>query len=137
MIQTQCNRVYRNNQLATLSSTDSTENTFQPGRTLTLALGEWVSQVITSGTDAPLGCWFFLELVGCHDQRIIFVSAYQVSNQKFDVTTITATAQQTQILLQQGIPKLNPQQQFISNIILQIKQLVCSRKRNPCQHGHK
>jgi len=56
MIQTQCNRVFHNNKLATSSSTDSTENTFQPGGTLlTLALGKWVSRVISSGTDAPLG----------------------------------------------------------------------------------
>jgi len=54
-IQTQCHRVHRHSKLATSSSQDSTEARFQPGGTLTLALGKWASRVIRWGNDEILG----------------------------------------------------------------------------------
>jgi len=106
--------------MATSSSTDSAKGTHQPGGTLTLALGKWASRIIKWGSDEPLGWWSYLELVGQHRMRIMVVSAYRVCPQQFDATTTTITAQQTQILLQQGVTNLNPRVQFISDLIQQI-----------------
>jgi len=121
-IQSQCHRVHKHSKLATSSSQDSTEARFQPGGTLTLALGKWASRVIGSGQDDILGRWSFLEFVGQHGRRVIVASAYRVCPQQFDATTITATAQQTRLLLQNGIPHPNPRKQFITDIIRQIRQ---------------
>ncbi len=68
---------------------------FQPGGTCTIALGHWASWVIGWGTDNLLGRWSFLEMVGQHGKRAIIVSAYRVCKQECDITTNTATAQQT------------------------------------------
>jgi len=46
VIQSQCYHVHRHSKLATSSSQDSQEARFQPGSTLTLALGKWASRVI-------------------------------------------------------------------------------------------
>jgi len=121
-IQTQCHRVHRHSKLATSSSQDSTEASFQPGGTLTLALGKWASRVISWGNDESLGRWSFLEFVGQHGKRLIVASAYRVCAQPFDATTITATAQQTRLLLQKGIPNPKPRKQFLTDLINQIKQ---------------
>jgi len=79
-----------------------------PGGTLTVALGKWASRVIRSGTDAALGRWSYLEFVGQSDKCLIVVSTYRVCSQPFDATSMTATAQQTHLLLQQGVQQLNP-----------------------------
>jgi len=121
-IQTQCHRVHKHSKIATSSSQDSTDARHQPGGTLTLALGKWASRVIGQGQDDLLGCWSFLEFVGQHGMRLIVASAYRVCAQPFDATTITATAQQTRLLLQQGILHPNPRKQFITDIIRQIRQ---------------
>ncbi len=94
-IQSQCNRIHRHSKLATSSSQDSQEASFQPGGTLTLALGKWASRVIQWGNDKPLGRWSYLEFVGQHGMQLIVVSVYRVCAQPFDATTITATTQQT------------------------------------------
>jgi len=52
--------------------------------------------------------------------RLMVVSAYRVCPQQFDVTAMTVTAQQTRILLQQGVTNPNPRIQFISDLIQQI-----------------
>jgi len=121
-IQPQCHRVHQHRKLVTSSSQDSTEARFQPGGTLTLALGKWASRVIKWGHDELLGRWSFLEFVGQHGMRLIVVSAYRVCAQPFDATTITAMAQQTRLLLQQGVPNPNPRKQFLTDLISQITQ---------------
>jgi len=120
-LQAQCHRIYRHSKLATSFSKNSTENTNQPGGTLTLALGKWASCVVLYGSDELLGQWSYLEFVGQHGMRLFVVSAYRVCNQEFDATTITATAQQTRLLLQQGIQQPNPKTQFITDLISQVK----------------
>jgi len=119
-IRSQCQQVHRHLKMATSSSIDSARGHYQPGGTLTLALGKWASRVIHWGSDEPLGRWSYLELVGQLGMRLIVVSAYRVCPQQFDATASTVTAQQTRILLQQGVPNPNPHQQFISDLTTQI-----------------
>jgi len=87
---------------------------------MTVALGKWASRVISSGADGALGRWSYIEFVGKCDNCLIVVSAYQVCPQPFDAMSMTATAQQTRILLQQGIKQPNPRQQFVMDLITQI-----------------
>jgi len=54
--------------------------------------------------------------------RLIVVSAYRVCAQPFDATTITAMAQQTRLLLKQGVPNPNPWRQFLTDLISQVQQ---------------
>jgi len=119
-IRSQCQQIHRHLKMATSSSTDSTTGQFQPGGTLTLALGKWASRVIQWGSDDPLGRWSYLELVGQQGMRLIIVSAYRVCPQQFDPTTSTVTAQQTRILLQQGVPNPNLRKLFITDLVTQI-----------------
>jgi len=77
-IQTQCRRIYRHSKIATSYSKDSTDNTYQPGGTLTLALRKWASRVVSHGTDELLGQWSYLEFAGKHGTRPFVVSAYRV-----------------------------------------------------------
>jgi len=121
-IHAQCSRVHRHVKLATSSSQDNTEVKHHPGGTLTAALGKWASRVIDSGSDHELGRWSYLELVGKKGMRLIVASAYRVCPQPFDATAMTVTAQQTRLLLQRGVQNPNPRQQFISDLIQQIKQ---------------
>jgi len=51
----------------------------------------------------------------------LLVLAYQVCAQEFDATLNTSTAQQTGLLLQKGIKNPNLCQQFIKDLIAQIK----------------
>jgi len=119
-VRSQCQQVHRHLKMATSSSTDSAKGHYQPGGTLTVALGKWASRVIHWGNDEPLGRWSYLEFVGQHGMRLILVSAYRVCPQTFDATTITVTAQQTRILLQQGVRNPNPRKQFITDLVTQI-----------------
>jgi len=127
-IHMQCSHIHQHIKLATSSSQDNTKVKHHPGGTLTAALGKWASQVIDSGTDTMLGRWSYLELVGQKGMRLIVASTYRVCPQQFNATTMTATAQQTQLLLQQGVCNLNPCQQFISDLIQQIQQWCMQNK---------
>jgi len=120
-IDSQCNSVFKHKKLATSSSKEKSDHRYQPGGTLTLALGKWASRVISRGHDEPLGRWSFLELVGQHNKRIMMISAYRVCNQQFDATSNTVTAQQTRIMQQNGVRTPNPKQQFITDLIDLIK----------------
>jgi len=119
-IRSQCQQVHCHLKMATSSSTDSAKGHYQPGGTLTVALGKWASQVIQWGSNEPLGRWSYLELVGQHGMCLILVSAYRVCPQQFDATTTTVTTQQTRILLQQGVRHPNPCKQFITDLVTQI-----------------
>ncbi len=67
-IDSQCNLVFKHKKLATSSSNEKSGQRYQPGGTLTLALGKWASRVISRGHDEPLGRWSFLKLVGQHNK---------------------------------------------------------------------
>jgi len=118
----QCNKVHRHIKIATSSSQDNTDAKHHPGGTMTVALHKWASRVIGSGSDELLGRWSYLEFVGQGDKRLIVASAYRVCPQPFDATSMTATAQQTRLLLQHGVPQPNPRQQFVTDIISQVRQ---------------
>jgi len=51
----QCHQVYTNKKIATSSSEEKCDGTYQPGGTMTLALGKWASRVIDQGRDKHLG----------------------------------------------------------------------------------
>jgi len=85
-------------------------------------LSPWASHVIGWGQDALLGHWSYLKMVGQHGKCAILVSAYRVCKQEFDATTRTSMAQQTCLLMSQGISNPNPCQQFITDLIKQILQ---------------
>jgi len=63
-IQTQCHQVQHHHKIAFSSNQDGNSSTYQPGGTLTLALGKWASHVINHGNDKLLGQWSYLEMVG-------------------------------------------------------------------------
>jgi len=46
-IDSQCNSVFKHKKLATSSSNEKSNHRYQPGGTLTLALGKWASRVIS------------------------------------------------------------------------------------------
>jgi len=97
-IKTQCHKIQRHDKMAVSSSQDGNEATYQPGGTLTLALGKWASRVIGHGCDELLGRWSYLEMVGQHGMQLMVVSAYHPCPQQFDAMTNTVTAQQTRLL---------------------------------------
>jgi len=117
----QCHQVYTNKKIATLSSQEKCDGMYQPGGTMTLALGKWASRVIDQGRDKNLGQWSYLKLVGCYGKPLIVLSAYRVCTQEFDATLNTATAQQNRILQQLGTTSPNPRKQFIRDLIQQIQ----------------
>jgi len=118
----QCQKVYPHHKLAVLSSQEKNDGWFQPGGTRIITLGVWTSRVIGWGCNELLGRWSYLKMVGQNDKCAILVSAYQVCAQEFDATTNTLTVQQTWLLMQKGIPKPHPRQQFITDLIAQIQQ---------------
>jgi len=119
--QHQCRTTYPYHKLAVSSSQEKNEGWFQPGGTATVALDAWANRVIGWGSNELLGRWSYLELVGQHDKRVIIASAYRVCPQEYDPTTNTSTAQQTRLLQQKGETHPNPRQQFITDLITQIK----------------
>jgi len=121
-IQTQCHRVQQHHKIAFSSSQDGNKATYQPGGTLTLALGKWASRVIGHSQDEMLGRWSYLEMVGQGGMRLMVVSAYRPCPQQFDAPVNTVTAQQTRLLLQHGVVNPQPRQQFIVDLIKQVKE---------------
>jgi len=124
----QCHQVYTNKKIATLSSQEKCDGTYQPGGTMTLALGKWASRVIDQGRDKNLGRWSYLKLIGRYGKQIIVISVYRVCTQECDATSNTATAQQNCILQQLGNTSPNPWKQFIHNLIQQIQAWHTTRK---------
>jgi len=49
VVKLQCNAVFKHKKIATSSSKEKNTPHYQPGGTLTLALGKWASQVIVRG----------------------------------------------------------------------------------------
>jgi len=119
---------FQTQKIATSSSKEKNTPHYQPGGTLTLALGKWASRVIARGRDELLGRWSYLELVGQQGKHIMLLSAYRVCTQQFDATANTVTAQQTRLLQQQGIKTPNPKKQFVTNLIALIKTWIHAGK---------
>jgi len=127
-IESQCHQVYYHKKIATSLSKEKSNGQYQLGRTLMLALDNWASCIIVQGHDKLLGCWSYLELVGQNNKHIIIILAYRVCIQPFDATSLTVVAQQMQLLQLQGIQKLNPRNQFIDDLIMQIRTWTHTRK---------
>jgi len=69
-----------------------------------------------------MGRWSFLEFEGKEARRIIIATGYHFCDQTTKLGSSTYHDQQYHILLQQGQLTPNPRQQFIDNIIHQIKE---------------
>jgi len=119
---------FQTQKIATSSSKEKSTPRYQPGGTLTLALGKWASRVIARGRDELLGCWSYLEIMGQQGKHIMLLSAYRVCTQQFDTTANTVTAQQTRLLQQQGIKTPNPKKQFVTDLIALIKTWIHAGK---------
>jgi len=114
-IHAQCQQVHHHFKLAKSFSEEKIDNYYQSGWTLTLALGKWASQVTQSwGLDEVLGWWSYIKLVSQQGEHLIIVSAYCVCQEQFDATTNMVMAQQTCLLLQQGIQNPNPCKPFLT-----------------------
>jgi len=120
MIQSQVRRNTPHFSMTTSCSVEKSSNWYKPGSTLLLALNHWTSHITARGTDAPLGRWTYIELVGKSGKHLIIVLVYQTCNQKFDAATDTVTAQQIQILQTNGMINPNPQKIFLDDLISQI-----------------
>jgi len=90
----QCRQAASHVFLSTASSQEPSSDWYKPGGTLTLALSPCTSRIVKRGSDQVLGRWSYIEFAGKENTRLIVVSAYRVCNQKFDVASNTATAQQ-------------------------------------------
>jgi len=93
-IYTQCRQAAPHVFLSTASSQEPSSDWYKPGGTLMMALGPCTSRIVNRGSNQVLGHWSFIEVTGKDNTCLIVVSAYRVCNQKFDVTSNTATAQQ-------------------------------------------
>jgi len=122
-------RAFQHTKIATSCSSDNTARSkkknrhYLPGGTFTASLGRYSSRVIRSGSDETgLGRWTFMEMVGRHDRRLIFLNGYRVGrNQKYSVGSITAYCQQYRILQRAGHANPNPREIFIDDLITLVK----------------
>jgi len=68
---------YRTTKTAYSVSSEATEGTYQPGRTMTSILGRWTAQTTNSGQDkSGLGRWSYMELTGQSNTRFIILLGY-------------------------------------------------------------
>jgi endonuclease/exonuclease/phosphatase (EEP) superfamily protein YafD len=81
---------------------------YKPGGTMSSALGNTVSRVITTGTD-DLGRWSYMKLSGKDGKVLTIITAYQVCRKNTTAVnndSCTAHSQQQSLLIQQN--KANP-----------------------------
>ncbi len=120
LLQTQCQSVAPQIQITTSTSAEKTTEWYKPGGTITMAMNNWTSRVVTKGHDTYLGRWSYLEFVGKQDKRLIVMSSYCVCNQQFDAASQTVTAQQIRLLQARGIQRPKPRKTFLDDLIEQI-----------------
>ena len=110
--------IFDHQQLNVASSPIPSANDYKPGGTLIVTQGNFKGRVIKSGSD-PLGRWTYQTLAGKAERNITIISAYQVCEQSIveglRVKTLTATAQQTSTLRQQGRND-SPRSAFITDL---------------------
>jgi len=117
------NTPYRQCRIATSASTDPTSLPYQPGGTLTAALGHWTSKAHSAGADTTgMGRWSYVTLHGENNKRYTFLSGYRVGPQAPQLGHNTTTDQQYRILTKQGQHDPNPRSQFIKDLINQVNQ---------------
>ncbi len=108
--------------MAVSASKDSNDQHYQPGGTLTAAIGRWTAHVTGTGTDqSGLGRWSYIEMQGPNHIKYIIASGYRVGPKPPTLGANTVYDQQYQILLSQGHIQPKPRQQFIDDLIKQVQ----------------
>jgi len=108
--------------VAVSASKDSNDQHYQPGGTLTAAIGRWTARVTGTGTDqSGLGRWSYIEMQGPNHIKYIIASGYRVGPKPPTLGANTVYDQQYQILLSQGHIQPKPRQQFIDDLIKQVQ----------------
>ncbi len=102
---------------------------YKPGGTSTIVIGPRTTHACMDGQDPHgLGRWSYLELEGKNDKQIVFVTGYRSCNQPTRLGLSTYHDQQYRLLLQSGKVNPNPREQFLDDIIHQIKTWRLQRK---------
>jgi len=115
--------------IATSNSTEVTPSNYQPGGTCTAVIGPWTSHICTTAQDHHgMGRWSSIEFEGRNARRIVIVTGYRLCNQQAQLGSSTFHNQQYQILLNKGIARPNPHEQFLDDLITQVGQWHQSRK---------
>jgi hypothetical protein len=118
-----CRNIYNHSKVAFSSSSIPSNTQFKPGGTMLIAQGNLTSRILQQGADS-FGRWSYFVLSGKHGRNIVIMSVYQVCQQQSTsagrIRTLTATAQQTSMLIQQG-RHLTPRQAFIQDLTTFIK----------------
>jgi hypothetical protein len=87
-------KVWQHASYSTSHIVEDFQEAHRPGGTATLVTGNWVSRIITKGTDPyGLGRWSYVVLLGRGGQTLLVVSAYRVCKQAIQSagpTTVTA-----------------------------------------------
>jgi len=107
--------------LAVSQSEETSLYNYQPGGTLTAALGTWASRIKFHGADPIYGRWSYLEMEGKADQRFIFITGYRTGSQQPKLGANTCYDQQYRLLQKYGYLNPDPPNQFIEDLIAQIQ----------------
>jgi hypothetical protein len=112
-------RVYHHTKISTSSSEIKYNTTYQPGGTLTLVTDKYTGRVTGTGSDASLGRWSYVEMLGKGGRTIILCTIYNVCNQHGQVGSRTAHTQQKSLLLRQGRTD-SPRKAFLEDFDAQV-----------------
>jgi hypothetical protein len=112
------NQIFDYSRLSIASSAIPSDNEFKPGGTLLLSQGNVTGRFLEKGSD-HMGRWTYQTFLCKSNRRLTIISAYQVCEQSIRVNskvkTLTATAQQTSELRQQG-RTVTPRQAFVKDL---------------------
>jgi len=94
-----------------------------------VVIGPWTSHVCMTAQDHHgMGCWSSIEFEGRNARRIVIVTGYRSCNQQARLGSSTFHDQQYRILLNKGITRPNPHEQFLDDLITQVGQWRQSHK---------
>jgi len=114
---------YRASKVSTTASNAPTSEHYQPGGTLTAALGKWTARAYDIGQDTSgLGRWSYITLRGSNNITYVIASGYRVGPKPPTLGANTAYDQQYRLLLAKGNTQPKPRQQFVEDLIQQVKQ---------------
>ena len=90
---------------------------YQPGGTAVSVMNCWATRYLEKGSDS-MGRWSWITLAGQGTIKITFISAYRVCDgaSEIPVTARTVRAQQEWMYADQGLPKVNLRDQFVTDI---------------------
>jgi hypothetical protein len=105
ILHTTTQKLFEHSRLTYASSMIPSTSVYKPGGTLLITHGKYSGRVVNHGTD-PLGRWSYQTLSAKNNRRITFIIAYQtcqqLQQQQSTIQSLTAHAQQTSMLRQQG-----------------------------------